>query len=56
MAWPEARPETYDADKYWNVTTQSWTATRMGGRGSDVGYVLAISDNDDVGVLYYRVV
>lgn len=56
MAWPEARPGTYDADKYWDVTNQIWVTTYTAGQGSGVGYLLAISDNDDVGVIYFRAV
>ena len=56
MAWPEDRPGTYDADKYWDVTNQVWTTTRAAGQGNDAEYVLAISDNSGDGVIYFRTV
>ena len=53
MAYPEARPGTYDADKYWNEVGDAWTATRYAGQGDYTEYVLAIGEK---GEIYYRMV
>jgi len=53
MAFPEARPVGYDADKYWNEEGAEWTATRFAGQGSYTEYVLVISEK---GGLYFRAV
>ena len=53
MAWPEDRPVDYDADKYWDVVNDVWTATRFAGQGSYAEYVLVISEEGDI---YFRTV
>ncbi len=51
MAFPEARPGGYDADKYWDETNGVWSTTRVTQPGSYTEYVLAISEE---GEIYFR--
>ena len=53
MGFPEDRPGTYDADKYWDETNGVWNTTRLTQPGNWVEYVLAISEE---GEIYFRVV
>jgi len=53
MAFPEDRPGTYDADKYWDVVNDVWTAVRAAGQDSRTQYVLVISEEGDI---YFRAI
>ena len=53
MAFPEDRPDGYDADKYWDVQNDVWISTYTAGQGSYVEYVVAISEE---GEIYFRAV
>ncbi|MHC4808557.1 MAG: hypothetical protein ACYTBX_20165 [Planctomycetota bacterium] len=53
MAFPAARPVTYDADLYWDEVDAEWNSDRLTQPGSYTEYVMVISEE---GEIYFRAV
>ena len=53
MSFPEDRPETYDADLYWDEADDEWNSDRLTQPGAWVGYILTISEEGDI---YFRTI
>lgn len=51
MNWPDDRPGTYDADKWWDKQNEVWTTTHVIRLGNRVEWLIAISEE---GEIYYR--
>lgn len=48
MDWPDARPETYDEDLYWDEESGTWGTASVSGPGNRIEHLVAVSDEGEV--------